>query len=67
MKSFEKKFLASIRIDNELLKVVREIGEYRGKEDLVRLLLTQVANIPNRSLYHQRPDNFPTLMRRVNW
>ena len=36
MKSFEKKFLKSIRIDNELLKVVREIGEYRGKEDLFR-------------------------------
>jgi len=36
MKSFEKKFLSSIRIDNELLKVVRELGEYRGKEALFR-------------------------------
>jgi Fic family protein len=36
MKSFEKKFIKSIRIDNELLKIVREIGEYRGKEDLFK-------------------------------
>ena len=36
MKSFEKNFLTSIRIDNELLKVVREIGEFRGKEDLFK-------------------------------
>ena len=36
MKSFEKKYLKSIRIDNDLLKVVREIGQFRGKEDLFK-------------------------------
>ncbi len=36
MKSFEKKFISSIQVDNELLKVVREIGEFRGKEDLFK-------------------------------
>jgi len=36
MKSFEKKFIQSIQIDNELLKIVREIGEYRGQEDLFK-------------------------------
>jgi Fic family protein len=36
MKSFEKKFLNAIPITNELLKTVREIGEYRGKEALFR-------------------------------
>ena len=36
MKSFEKKFLKSLPISNELLKTVREIGEYRGKEDLFK-------------------------------
>lgn len=36
MKSFTKKFLTNIQINNELLKTVRELGEYRGKEMLFR-------------------------------
>ncbi len=36
MKSFEKRFLNSIRISNDLLKTVREIGEYHGKEALFK-------------------------------
>lgn len=36
MKSFTIKFLEHIQISNELLKTVRELGEYRGKEELFR-------------------------------
>lgn len=36
MKSFNPKFLSQIQIGNELLKIVRELGEYRGKEALFR-------------------------------
>jgi len=36
MKSFEKNFLNSIQIDNHLLKIVREISEFKGKEDLFK-------------------------------
>lgn len=36
MKSFENKFIKSISISNELLKIIREIGEYSGMEDLFK-------------------------------
>lgn len=42
MKSFEKKFLDSIHVSNDLLKTVRELGEYRGKEILFKRQSPQV-------------------------
>ena len=36
MKSFSHQFLNNIPINNELLKTVRELGEFRGKEALFR-------------------------------
>ncbi|NBY18785.1 MAG: Fic family protein [Proteobacteria bacterium] len=36
MKSFNPNFLSQIPISNDLLKIVRELGEYRGKEFLFR-------------------------------
>ncbi|MCL4474953.1 MAG: Fic family protein [Nitrospirae bacterium] len=36
MKSFENKYLKSLTIPNRLITIIRQIGEYKGKQDLYK-------------------------------
>ena len=42
MKSFDKNYLDQIKISQSLLKTIRTLGEYKGKEDLYRQQSPQV-------------------------
>ncbi|MFA5498787.1 MAG: Fic family protein [Candidatus Cloacimonadia bacterium] len=42
MYSFSKKYLSELRINNELLRLVRRLGEYKGKQELYQKQATEV-------------------------
>lgn len=44
MKSFEKNRLANLTISHSLLKTIRILGEYRGKQELYRTQSPQILN-----------------------
>jgi hypothetical protein len=36
MKSFDKKYLAALTIPHHLISIIRQIGEYKGKQELYK-------------------------------